>query len=475
MESLDFRGSNRATGSTSFTTTHQPIIKGKGMKTFKTIAAIAVAAALPLSVAVAPANAASTTITYGLWDSNQLPGYQQCANDFHKANPNITVKITQAGWDDYWKKVNAGFLSGQGFDVFTSHLAFFPDFVANKQILPLDSYIKKDKVAVNTMYQPGLASLWKAPDGHQYGLPKDFDTIAVFVNKKMTDAAGISQKTLENLTWNPTDGGTYEKTIAHLTIDKNGVRGDEKGFDKNNVATYGIWMEGSGGGDGQTQWSFLAATNGWKVNDGPWNTNYHYDSPKLAETIKWWAGLVDKGYMPSFAKQNGVGWSDQLSAGKVAMASNGSWMTGSVFGAKNANFDPEVVPTPVGPNGKRASMYNGLADNISAKTKHPAEAWQWVKYLGSAKCEDVIASKAVVFPAIPEATAKAVKAFTAKGIDVNAFYTHITNKDTFLFPIANKKSQINTIITPVMDAIMSGTKDVSALKGANDQIKALFK
>ena len=441
----------------------------------KKIAALAVAVALPLSVAVtiAPAQAASTTITYGLWDSNQLPAYKACAAAFKKQS-GITVKITQTGWDDYWKAVNAGFLSGKGFDVFTSHLAFFPDFVANKQILPLDKFIKADKVPVSTLYQPGLANLWKATDKHQYGLPKDFDTIALFVNKKMADDAGYSASDLNNLTWNPKNGGSYEKVIAHLTIDKNGVRGDEAGFDKTKVATYGLWMEGSGGGDGQTQWSFLAATDGWKVNDGPWNTNYHYDSPKLAETIKWWHSLSDKGYMPTFAQQQGVSWSDQLSAGKAAMVPNGSWMTMSVANAKNAKFELELAPTPIGPSGKRASMYNGLADNISAKTKHPKEAWKWVKFLGSAACQNIVGSKGVVFPAIPSATKKAVAAFKAKGVDVNAFYTHIKNKTTFLFPIANKKSQINTIITPVMESIMSGTKDVSALATANSQIKALF-
>lgn len=443
------------------------------MKVMKRVVAVAAALALPLGLsACAPAAPeAKGTITYGLWDSNQLPAYQQCADDFHKANPNITVEIEQLGWDDYWKKVNAGFVSGKGYDVFTSHLAFYPEFVNNKQILPLDDYIKRDGVDVANAYQPGLASLWTSPDGKQYGLPKDFDTIALFANKKMADEAGVD---LSNLDWNPTDGGTYEKAIAHLTVDKNGVRGDEPGFDKNKVAVYGIWMEGSGGGDGQTQWSFLAAANGWKVNDGPWDTNYHYDDTKLQDTIKWWYSLVEKGYMPSFAKQTGVGWPDQLAAGKVAMASNGSWMTGYVNGLKNDKFELTLAPTPVGPTGARASMYNGLADNIYAGTKNPEASWQWVKYLGSAACQDVVAAAAVVFPAIPEATEKAVAAMKAKGIDVSAFYTHIENKSTFLFPIADKKSKINDIINPVMDAIMSGKSDVSALNDANTQIKALF-
>ena len=38
----------------------------------------------------------------------------------------------------------------------------------------------------------------------------------------------------------PTDGGTFEKFIAHMTIDSNGVRGDEPGFDKANIKTYGF-------------------------------------------------------------------------------------------------------------------------------------------------------------------------------------------------------------------------------------------
>jgi len=417
------------------------------------------------------AAAISGEITYGLWDSNQLPAYEQCAADFMAANPDVTVTIEQLGWDDYWTKVNAGFVSGDGYDVFTSHLAFYPEFVNNNQILPLDDYIARDGVDVANTYQPGLASLWTSPDGRQFGLPKDFDTVALFYNKKLADAAGVD---LSNLDWNPTDGGSFEKAIARLTVDKNGKRGDEAGFDKNNVDTFGIWMEGSGGGDGQTQWSFLAAANGWKVNDGPWDTNYKYDDPKFQETIAWWYSLTEKGYMPTFAQQNGVSWADQLAAGKVAMASNGSWMTGSIFGAASDTFEPALAPTPVGPTGKRASMYNGLADNIYAGTDNPEAAWQWVKYLGSADCQNTVAAAAVVFPAIPEATDAAVAAMQAKGIDVSAFSVHIDEGTTFLFPIADKKSKINDIMNPAMEAVMSGKADASSLTAANDAVKALF-
>ena len=60
------------------------------------------------------------------------------------------------------------------------------------------------------------------------------------------------------------DGGTFEKLVAHLTVDVNGVRGDEPGFDKTRVKTHGLASDGSGGkGWGQTQWSAFAGSNGW--------------------------------------------------------------------------------------------------------------------------------------------------------------------------------------------------------------------
>jgi multiple sugar transport system substrate-binding protein len=415
-----------------------------------------------------------TTINYGLWDSNQLPAYQQCADDFAAANPQYQVDVEQIGWDDYWSKITTGFVSGDNYDVFTSHVAFYPEFQKNGQVLPLDDYIARDNVDM-TIYQDGLVDLWKGPDGLQYGLPKDFDTVALFYNTQMTDAAGYTKEDLNKLTWNPEDGGTYEQLIAHLTIDQNGVRGDEAGFDKNKVETYGLWMENAGGADGQTQWTFLTAALGWTQTDDAWATTYNYDDPRFAETIDWWYGLVEKGYMPTFAAQEGVSWADQLIAGKTAMVPNGSWMTGYVFGAVSDAFTPGVAATPAGPDGKNWSMFNGLADNISVTTKNPDASWEWVKYLGSAACQDVVGDSAVVFPAISTSTDKAVAAFEAKGVDVTAFTQHVENGTTVLYPITDHKSDVNSVMGPVMEAIMSGSAGTDSLVKANEEVNKLFK
>jgi len=418
---------------------------------------------------------ATGEVSYWLWDSNQLPAYQACADAFHTANPNVTVKITQTAWDDYWNKLTNGFVAGDAPDVFTDHLSKFGEFANQDQLVDLDPTLAKDGVDVN-QYQPGLADLWKAQDGKRYGLPKDFDTVGLFYNKKMVDAAGTDTSSLASLAWNPTDGGTFEKTIAHLTMDTNGKRGDEAGFDKSKIKVYGLGLDGgSGGGNGQTQWSMYTGSTSpaWTHTDkNPWGTHYNYDQPQFQQTIAWFKTLIDKGYMPSVAAVTGQDQSSIFQAGKYAMVTAGSWSTNQLFGAKG--LDVGLAPTPTGPSGGRASMYNGLADSVWIGSKNKPAAAKWVEFLGSPACQDIVGDKAIVFPAIPSATDKAVAAWKAKDIDVTPFTEQVTNKTTFLFPITDHAAEITNTMNAAMDNVLSGKADVSSLTEANNQVNQLF-
>jgi multiple sugar transport system substrate-binding protein len=145
-----------------------------------------------------------------------------------------------------------------------------------------------------------------------------------------------------------------------------------------------------------------------------------------------------------------------------------------------APASPSSVPagsasTPEGPKGKRSSMFKGLADSIYAGTKNPAPSVKWVEYLASADCQDVVASKAVVFPAIKSSSEKAAAAFKAKGVDVTPFTQQVEDGTTFLFPIADKAAKVDGIMNPAMDAVVSGKAPASSLTQANEKVNALFK
>lgn len=417
-------------------------------------------------------SAASGQIDYWLWDNNQKPAYEQCAADFQEET-GVSVTITQYAWDDYWSGITNGFVAGTAPDVFTNHLSRYPEFVTQGQLMALDATLEADGVDVDG-YQEGLADLWVGQDGERYGLPKDFDTVAIFYNKALIEEAGVDEADLAALDWNPEDGGTYEEMIAHLTIDNNGVRGDEPGFDKTKVAVYGLGLDGgSGGGAGQTQWSMYSGTTGWTVTDkNPWGTKYNYDAAEFKDTISWMASLAEKGYMPTVEAVTGQSSGDIFGAGKYAMITNGSWMINQMFGY--TGIETGLAPTPVGPSGERASMYNGLADSVWAGSDNKAAAVKWVEYLGSAACQDIVGEAGVVFPAIPSATEKAQAAFADRGIDVEPFLVHVNEGTTFLFPITDYASQINGIMQPAVDAVFTGQADVDSLDAANEQVNALF-
>ena len=201
-------------------------------------------------------------VEYWMWDASQLPAYEACAKAF-EAKTGIKVNITQIAWSDYWTKLTAGFIAGTGPDAFTDHISKFAQFVDLEVLVPLEKQAAWAGVD-ESAFQEGLIDLWKGEDGHQYGCPKDWDTVAVFYNRDMLAQAGLSEADLADWSWNPADGGSFEKVLARLTVDKNGVRGDEPGFDKNRVAVYGLGIQDAGTGDGQTQWSpFTGSAGDW--------------------------------------------------------------------------------------------------------------------------------------------------------------------------------------------------------------------
>lgn len=409
---------------------------------------------------------ASGTITYWLWDANQLPAYQACADEFNTANEGLEVVVEQYGWDDYWQKVTNGFVAGTAPDVFTDHVARYAEFVSTNQLLAIDDVPMGE-------YQDGLAELWVGPDGKRYGMPKDFDTIALFYNKGMTDEAGVTDQ-LASLEWNPEDGGTYEEVIAHLTVDGAGVRGDEPGFNKDDVEVYGLGMDGfSGGAWGQTQWSMYTGTTGWTHTDeNPWGTTFNYDDERFQDTWTWLLSMVDKGYVPPLKAVTGQGSGDIFAAGKYATLMQGSWMTKAIF--DSPNIEVGLAPTPIGPEGNRSSAYNGLADSIWVGTDNPEGAKKWVEYLGGEECQTTVGEHAVVFPANPAATEVAQKAFADEGIDVSPFLVHIEEGTTHLLPIIDKAAQVEGIMTPALDAVYAGSAPVTSMNEINQQLEALY-
>ncbi|GAA1261414.1 sugar ABC transporter substrate-binding protein [Pseudonocardia aurantiaca] len=412
-------------------------------------------------------------ITYWMWDSGQLPAYQQCANDFEATHPDIDVTIEQMGWDNYWGRLLTAFVSDAAPDVFVDHTSKYGDYVSRGLIEPLDGLVEESGIDLG-QYVDGTARLWVGPDGRRYGLPKDFDAVGLFYNTEMAAAAGVTPAQMQELTWNPADGGTYEDVIARLTVDRNGVRGDEPGFDRNAVATYGIGLSDDlGAGAGQTQWSMYAAATGWSHTDRElWGTRFNYDDPRFQDTISWWRGLIEKGFMPPLEQTIGGSLSQQLQAGRYAMVTEGSWNINTF--AQLGGISLATAPTPIGPSGERATMSNSLADSISTGSPNKGAAWEWVRYLASPECQSVVGQGGVVLPAIASEVPAAEARLAEHGYDITAFTRQVRDGTTVLYPVAENAADVDSVMKNAMERVMSFAADPSSLTEVNAEVNALF-
>jgi multiple sugar transport system substrate-binding protein len=261
--------------------------------------------------------------------------------------------------------------------------------------------------------------------------------------------------------------------IAKLSIDEAGNNGLSPNFNPKNVKQYGLLIDGAPDGFGQVEWSHFAVSDGFKFHDGPWAKGFHYDDPKLAETLQWIADTMKKGFIVPAKDARQLGANSFFAAGKGALALTGSWMIN--WYVDNAKFDKGFAPLPKGPDGRK-SMFNGLADSIWVGSKHKEEAWKWVKFLGSEEGQTIIAGYGVVFPAVHSAAEKAEQVMSKKGLDVSPFLQEATAPNgTFLFPIADHAADVLRITKIGLDSILlNGADAASTMKKANTEVNALF-
>jgi len=428
------------------------------------VAGCALACALGSALAAPP-----VVLRHLLWDASQRPMYQQCAQDFQKTHPGVQVRVQQQGWEDYWGTLSTGFISDTAPDVFANHLSKLPEHVDNQLLVDLAPLITRDHVATDR-YVPGLFANW-GRGGQQYALPADWDTVAMIVNLDMARRAGISDAQLAQMTWNPRDGGSFGHIIAQLAQDQAGRNALDPAFDRSRVKVYGYQTPSAGGMLGQTEWSHFAVSNGFRFQDRPWSPQMHYDDLALVDTLAWLAQLPRRGISATAQQLGKLGAETLFGMGRVAMVPTGSWMTGQL--ARTLKFPHAWVPLPVGPNGQRASMLNGVGHSIWVGSKHREQAWQWLSYLGSPACQQVVAQAGVVYPALQGLAEVALQAQRRAGAEAGVFL-EMARGPTFPPPIVSNAAEINNLMDSALESVLQGKAPAAtALRQANAKVNAL--
>lgn len=311
-----------------------------------------------------------TEISYAIWDSGQEPGIRKIADKFEKENPKIKIKIQVVGWDPYWTMLEAGATGDSLPDTFWMHSNEIYRYGSNGQLLNLNDYITRSKKIDLKNYPDGLNKIYNI-NNNQYAIPKDYDTIGLWYNKKMFDAAGLDYPN-QNWDWNM-------------------LKDAAKKLTKSDGSQYGILAPLH---NQEGYYNFVYQNDGTIITD---KKTSGYDNPKTISAIDYYFSFAREGLSPSMSDNSKV--IESLQNGQAAMAFLGSWNLANL--SKNnyirENFDVAVLPKSN--EGKRATIFNGLGNAISAKTKHKDEAWKWVEYLSSKEGQEMQAQLGVAISA----------------------------------------------------------------------------
>ncbi|MBA2469719.1 MAG: extracellular solute-binding protein, partial [Chloroflexia bacterium] len=260
---------------------------------------------------------------------------------------------------------------------------------------------------------------------------------------------------------------------AQLTLDEAGQNGLSETFDKESVAQYGLAM-GLGDAYGQTGWSIFAASTGWRFMDEPWGEEYHFDDPRVQETVQYFADLsLVNGFMVPEEAVVSLMAETVFASGTCALVFMGSWMINWL--GENVTQEFGFGRLPAGLEG-RICMFNGLADSIWTGSEVQEEAWLWLRFLGSAEAQEIVGSYGAVFPAIPSGAEAALAAFAEKGLDAAPYLDQAQQENgTFLFLIADNAGEYTSIMTAAMQAVALGEATAAdALNEANEEVNDLF-
>nr|WP_257953730.1 sugar ABC transporter substrate-binding protein [Nocardioides sp. B-3] len=300
----------------------------------------------------------------------RAPAPEKIVEGFEADHPDVSVDIRVTPWDQYWTKLRAAAGGGATPDVFWMNGPNFQLYAGNDIVAPLGDHVADGDIEVDD-YPESLVDLY-TPDGELYGVPKDFDTIGLWYNKKLFDDAGVDYP---DKSWT---GDDLRSAAEKLTDKKAG--------------TFGITaaLEGQ-----QDYYNTILRAGGHVISED--GSSSGYDDPATIEGLRFWTDLIDAGLSPTLQQMTDTLPLQWFESGKTAMFYGGSRNLAEFKSNEYTVDKVDVAPLPVGE--ERAVVIHGLANMMSAQTEHPEEAREFLQYLGSEDAARVLGESGTVIPA----------------------------------------------------------------------------
>ncbi|ADH64319.1 MAG: extracellular solute-binding protein [Deinococcota bacterium] len=265
--------------------------------------------------------AQNVTITYWQYEfKSKVEAVDELIKRFQAANPGIKVVHQTFPYDAYQQKVASAVPAGQGPDVVNLYYGWLPTWVKAGYLQPLpDSLAKTVDSDFISMVQAAKVN------GKLYGVPTAVRSLALFYNKDLFKAAGISAP--------PKTWGEFVEVGKKLTL-KQGDRYTQIG--------YGIAPDGQD--HHLVREVLLRQLGGRPYSDDVKKVTYN--TPEGVKALTMYTDWVKQAGIgvPNFFPGNN-GYRDGFIAGKIGMIIDGSFAIGTISSGAKFNWGVAELPT----------------------------------------------------------------------------------------------------------------------------------
>ncbi|GEM86315.1 extracellular solute-binding protein [Meiothermus granaticius] len=367
-------------------------------------------------------------------------------------NPALEKEGIKAVYEGIEGDYNASLLNalsaGTAADLFYVDVNVSEPIFASGKVEPLDKYFSKADIA------PFISSLVQSftIGGKLYGIPKDFNTLAVVYNKDLFDEAKVPY---------PNQTDTWDTFKAKLTKVQSALK-DVAGLCV--VADYARFGE-------------FAYAAGWKPINAQGKTML---DANFKRAFTWYTSLV-KDRAAKFAPDLGEGWTGGcLGAEKSAVAIEGAWIGGFLRDkAPNMNYGSTYIPLDPQTK-KRGNFIFTVSWSLNAASKNKDAAIKVLKALTSPEAQNWVLNRGLALPSRKALSTSAVFQRPGKENELNrVVFNGSTQMGGVVLPYKFGKYNAADWQRPfneAMQAVITGKKTVDqAIADAQNELNRLMK
>lgn len=420
---------------------------------------IGITVALLLGLLALPV-AAQVNLVHTVY-SNHGPAWEaylkEMAEEFHKLHPNIRVEILPGGssWS-YIDKVVAMMAGGVAPDITDSSEVIAISIADQGAYLNLRPYLESDPTIGFDDFVPISWQSVTTPSQAIIGMPMDIYPIVGFYNADLLAESGQQSPNDMSL-----DDWTWDQLLA---MAKKATRVNADGA----TLQYGLDRTEN------RWWNYVVQAGGKPYDRTTLGSESHWNTPEVVAGIDWLRSLLHEHRVAPAPGTPGIA-DFQFQKGRAAFIySYGPGFIGAYL--TDAKFEWDIAMQAKGPDNRGAQVAVNSVQVLAA-TKHPDEAWEWLKFI--THNPDSVRRYVELTARVPAIIGIQTEVPQLMGDLMPAhwmhFYQTAMDPDSFTSYVLAQQREVNTIVNAELNPVWRGTAaSAIAVQKIHEQLTALL-